>query len=155
MKADKKETLMKLRTAQSIYLVFSKCSRMPFRSLVIRRRLTIRCFCILYKEAAEEGVKKLTGSGEQVQLIETEEFRCSCLFIQDSFLWASMHSWWMRDRRRDRGSSWNELVRRPDVPEGKARVENPQMHLTALYFCPGAQKTWKRNGNDRETTGIK
>ena len=30
MKADKKETLNKLRTSQNLYLVFSLCSRMPF-----------------------------------------------------------------------------------------------------------------------------
>ena len=40
----------------------------------------------------------------------------------------------------------NELVRRPDdsqIPEGKVRVENPELMLTALYFMQELRKSAK------------
>ena len=147
MKADKKETLMKLRTAQSIYLVFSKCSRMPF---VACDPETFDDQVLLYfdKEAAEEGVKKLTGAGEQVQLIEMK----NQMFLP---FYTGLFPVGVNALLVDEGTEGeiriqlDELVRRPDVPEGKARVENPQMHLTALYFVQEHRKP----GRGTEMTG--
>lgn len=147
MKADKKETLMKLRTAQSIYLVFSKCSRMPF---VACDPETFDDQVLLYfdKEAAEEGVKKLTGAGEQVQLIEMK----NQMFLP---FYTGLFPMGVNALLVDEGTEGeiriqlDELVRRPDVPEGKARVENPQMHLTALYFVQEHRKP----GRGTEMTG--
>ena len=138
---------MKLRTAQSIYLVFSKCSRMPF---VACDPETFDDQVLLYfdKEAAEEGVKKLTGAGEQVQLIEMK----NQMFLP---FYTGLFPMGVNALLVDEGTEGeiriqlDELVRRPDVPEGKARVENPQMHLTALYFVQEHRKP----GRGTEMTG--
>ena len=60
---------MKLRTAQSIWLVFSKCSRMPF---VYCDPETFDDQVLLYfdKETAEKEIQTLSDAGERVQLIE-------------------------------------------------------------------------------------
>ena len=37
----------------------------------------------------------------------------------------------------------DELIRRPDgdhLPEGQIRIENPELHLTALYFAQEFRK---------------
>ena len=125
MKADKKETLMKLRTAQSIYLVFSKCSRMPF----------VACD----PETFDDQVLLYFGAGEQVQLIEMK----NQMFLP---FYTGLFPMGVNALLVDEGTEGeiriqlDELVRRPDVPEGKARVENPQMHLTALYFVQEHRK---------------
>ena len=45
----------------------------------------------------------------------------------------------------------DELIRRPDgdhLPEGQIRIENPELHLTALYFAQEFRK--KREGGITE-----
>ena len=141
MKADKKETLNKLRTSQNLYLVFSLCSRMPF---VYCDPETFDDQVLLYfdKETAEKEIQTLSDAGERVQLIEMK----NQMFLP---FYTGLFPMGVNALLVDRGTDseicvqLTELVRRQDeekLPEGQMRIENPQMHLTALYFVQEFRK---------------
>ena len=141
MKADKKETLNKLRTSQNLYLVFSLCSRMPF---VYCDPETFDDQVLLYfdKETAEKEIQTLSDAGERVQLIEMT----NPMFLP---FYTGLFPMGVNALLVDGGTEGEiriqltELVRRKeekDLPEGQKRIENPQMHLTALYFVQEFRK---------------
>ena len=146
MKADKKETLTKLRTSESIYLVFSGCSRMPYVSCDPE---TFDDQVLLYfdKAAAEQEIKNMTQSGERVQLVEMK----NKMFLP---FYTGLFPMGVNALLVDKGTEGEiriqlaELVKRIDeekLPDGQVRIENPQMHLTALYFV---QEFRKKNGGE-------
>lgn len=146
MKADKKETLTKLRTSESICLIFSGCSRMPY---VYCDPETFDDQVLLYfdKTAAGQEIKKMVDNGERVQLVEMK----NKMFLP---FYTGLFSMGVNALLVNKGTEGEirvqlgELVKRIDeknLPDGQMRVENPQMHLTALYFV---QEFRKKNGGE-------
>lgn len=141
MKTDKKEMLTKLRTSESVYLVFSGCSRMPYVSCDPE---TFDDQVLLYfdKAAAEQEIKRMAAEGERVQLVEMK----NKMFLS---FYTGLFPMGVNALLVDKGTETEiriqltDLVKRIDeknLPDGQMRIENPQMHLTALYFVQEFRK---------------
>ena len=118
------ETLNKLRTTEAIYVLMSSCTRMPY---VVCDPETFDDEILLYYTEAEakEEAMKLQKEGNPMQLVKVDE--------------------------NSRLSFFTELITRPkdeELPEGKIRVENPELVLTAAYFMQQMRKPNKPEMTD-------
>lgn len=135
MITEKKQILNMLRTSKTLYLILSKCSHMPY---VVCDEDTFDDQILLFfrEEDAKRASEKLNGEGEPVQAVKLTNamllsfytglfpMGVNCLSVNPG----------LPDGLK---VQLNELVTRPsseELPEGRVRVENPALHLTALYF---------------------
>ena len=131
------ETLNKLRTTEAIYVLMSSCTRMPY---VVCDPETFDDEILLYYTEAEakEEAMKLQKEGNPMQLVKVDEnsrlsfftglfpMGVNCILV-------------------------DELITRPkdeELPEGKIRVENPELVLTAAYFMQQMRKPDKPEMTD-------
>lgn len=135
MKGLKEKTLMQLQQKNEIYVIYSKCTRMPF-VLCDPDSYDDEIFVFYNKEDADQEAERLASSGNPAQVIKVE---------RKSFLafYAGLYLLGVNCLVVNKGMSTqiavqlNELVRRqenPKLPEGMVKVENREFHLTALYF---------------------
>lgn len=135
MKQENGEAMARLRNADGVYVFMSVCTRMPY---VYCDSDTYDDAVILYytEEDAQREGKKLIEQKIPIQIARVEKAQMLGFF-------SSLYPIGVNGIAVNRGMEdeiliqLNELVRRPDpsqLPEGKILVENPQLHLTALYF---------------------
>lgn len=131
----KEKTLIQLQKQDVVYVIYSKCTRMPF-VLCDSESYDDEIFVFYNKEDAEQEAEHLTASGNPAQVIKIE---------RKSFLafYASLYLLGVNCLVVNKGTDiqialqLNELVRRAEnqkLPEGMVKVENREFHLTALYF---------------------
>ena len=109
---EKEQLLSSLRNAEEMYVFMSLCTKMPY---VLCDEETFDDEVLLYytEEDAQREGKKLIEQRIPIQIAKIEKKQLLGFF-------SSLY-----------------LVIRPntgDLPDGKVWVENPQLHLTALYF---------------------
>ena len=137
--SEKLETLMKIQKAPQMYSIVSGCTKMPY---VICDPDTFDDEVLLFfeQEDAQAEVKKLTDEKEPVNVMAIENRLLLTFF-------SSLYTMGVNCVVTDKGTEQEqrfqirEIVHRPDdtkLPDGKVRVENPELHLTALYLM---QKT--------------
>ena len=135
MKGLKEKTLIQLQKQDVVYVIYSKCTRMPF-VLCDSESYDDEIFVFYNKENADQEAEHLTVSGNPVQVIKIE---------RKSFLafYANLYLLGVNCLVVNKGTSiqialqLDELVRRAEdqkLPEGMVKVENREFHLTALYF---------------------
>lgn len=135
MKGLKEKTLIQLQKQDVVYVIYSKCTRMPF-VLCDSESYDDEIFVFYNKEDADREAEHLTTSGNPAQVIKIE---------RKSFLafYASLYLLGVNCLVVNKGTSiqialqLDELVRRAEnqkLPEGMVKVENREFHLTALYF---------------------
>ena len=140
--SDKKiEVIKHLQQAEAIYAIMSGFTKQPY---VVCDEETFDDKVLIYfeEEPAKEAAKKLLEAGNFVQIAKVEnplllEFYTSlypigvnCLHINSG----------LEDNMLIQHS---ELLRRKDpenAEDGKVRVENPELQLTALYFLQEFRK---------------
>lgn len=140
--SDKKiEVIKHLQQAEAIYAIMSGFTKQPY---VVCDEETFDDKVLIYfeEEPAKEAAKKLLEAGNFVQIAKVEnplllEFYTSlypigvnCLHINSGL-------------EDDMLIQHSELLRRKDpenVEDGKVRVENPELQLTALYFLQEFRK---------------
>lgn len=133
--AEKQQLLSSLRNAERLYVFMSMCTKMPY---VICDEETFDDEVLLYytEEDAQREGKKLIEQRIPIQIAKLEKEQLLGFF-------ASLYPMGINGLLIDQNMEsearveLQELVKRPDtqnLPEGKIWVENPQLHLTALYF---------------------
>lgn len=128
-----KEILTKLREAKGIYFIASMCTKQPYVSCS-EETFDDEIFLFLSEDEAKEGAKKFIEKGEPVHVVRVE---------QQQMLTFYSGLYTMGINALVLGGEGEESVQLPDLvirgdkngtPENKVWVENPQLHLTALYF---------------------
>lgn len=150
--AQKKAAAETLRKAEQIYIIFSQCTKMPY---VVCDADTYddEIFLYLEEDAAKEAAKKLMEDKEPVQAMKIEKRDFLAFYVSlipmgvNCVLVGMEHSGDDKAAEKD-GSSvlsgipiqLDEIIRRKEPEEGKALIENPELHLTALYFMQKVRK---------------
>ena len=143
------ETLNKLRTVEAIYVLMSSCTRMPY---VVCDPETFDDEILLYYTEAEakEEAMKLQKEGHPMQLVKVDENSRLSFFTG---LFPMGVNCILVDKGLDGQITvqLDELITRPkdeELPEGKIRVENPELVLTAAYFMQQMRKPDKPEMTD-------
>lgn len=138
---DKQKVLNELRNAKDVYVLVSRCTRMPY---VVCDPETFDDEILVYFR--EEDVKKegarMIEEKNPIQIVRVEE-------NQRLRFYANLYTMGVNSILVDKGLEsetliqLTELVTRPDpskLPKGQILVENPGLHLTALYFMQEVRK---------------
>lgn len=153
----KKAAAERLRKSEQVYVIFSQCTRMPY---VVCDDATYDDEILLYfqEETAKDAVRRLLEKKEPVQALKIQKkdllsffvslmpLGVNCIVVNQEPLPEKKSG---QDRTEYNGSSrpglikipiqLDEIIRRKEL-EGKSLIENPQFHLTALYFMQKARK---------------
>lgn len=142
---EKQKTLAFLREAQAVFVLLSGHTRMPF---VFCDPGTFDDEVLLYRteEDARKGGKLLLVQKDPVRIVKVEKRHLLSFY-------ASLFPMGVNALAVNKGLEdeihiqLGDLVKRPDMdhlPDGKKWVENPQFHLTALYFMQQMRKDPKQ-----------
>lgn len=140
--SDKKiEVIKHLQQAEAIYVIMSGFTKQPY-VVCDEETFDDKVFIYFEEEPAKEAAKKLLEAGNFVQIAKVEnplllEFYTSLYPIGVNCL--HINSGLEDDMLVQHG----ELLRRKDpedAEDGKVRVENPELQLTALYFLQEFRK---------------
>lgn len=137
----KKTALEMLRVSEAVYVLMSGCTRLPY----------VECDSETYDDQillfygvddAKRRAKELLEEKILVQVIKVEQK--SFLPFYTSLYPMGVNCIVVNDKMPDRTAiQLNELItrNRPEkLPEGQVWVENPELHLTAIYFMQGLHK---------------
>lgn len=145
------KNLQQLRSAEAVYTIMSECTRMP---LVVCDADTFDDEVLIYftEEDAQNKGKELMKAGNPVQLVKVDKTNRLSFFV--GLLPLGVNSVLVNaGLEGEMRIQLSELVTRPDaekLPDGTIRVENPELHLTALYLL---QKT-RRKAKPEEAEEI-
>lgn len=137
----KNETLTLLRTSEKIYMILSNCTNMPY---VVCDPETYDDQILMYwdENNAVDAAKKILENGDPVQVVRLENKMLlnfyGCLY-QMGVNGIAVN----KGLEDEMAVQLPEFVVRPkieDLPDGPRKIENPQFHLTALYFVQGFRK---------------
>ena len=132
---EKMAVLGELKDSQEMFVYLSPCTKMPF---VYCDPETFDDEVLLFRteELAKITAKEFLEKKIPLQLAKLDN-------KQFLIFYSSLYAMGVNELSLDMGGekpakvALNELVRRPDasqLPEGKIRVENPELMLTSLYF---------------------
>ena len=144
-----RETLQSLRTPGELYVIMSGATKLPF---VVCNPETFDDEILLYYTEAEakEEAMKLQKEGNPMQLVKVDENSRLSFFTG---LFPMGVNCILVDKGLDGQITvqLDELITRPkdeELPEGKIRVENPELVLTAAYFMQQMRKPDKPEMTD-------
>lgn len=144
--AQKKAAAETLRKSEQVYIIFSQCTKMPY---VVCDADTYDDEILLYlqEDEAKEAVRELRKAQEPVQALKIEKKDFVAFYV--SLLPMGVNCVLINpDLSKDGQPSaeaeasvssgipiqLDEIIRRKEPKEGTVLIENPQLHLTALYF---------------------
>lgn len=141
----RQEVLAHLRNAKELFVIISLHTKMPF---VFCDPETFDDEVLLYKteKEAQKGGKLLLAQKDPVNIAKLEN-RHLLSFYSNLFAMGVNALAVNKGLEDEIHLQLGELVKRPDMdnlPDGKKWVENPQFHLTALYFMQQMRKDPKQ-----------
>lgn len=141
----RQEVLAHLRNAKELFVIISLHTKMPF---VFCAPETFDDEVLLYKteKEAQKGGKLLLAQKDPVNIAKLEN-RHLLSFYSNLFTMGVNALAVNKGLEDEIHLQLGELVKRPDMdnlPDGKKWVENPQFHLTALYFMQQMRKDPKQ-----------
>ena len=142
----KKAVLEKLRVSEAVFVLLSGCTRLPY---VECDPETYDDQILLYytEEDAKRRAKELLEEKTLIHVVKVE--KKSFLPFYTSLYPMGVNCIVVNDGMPDRTAvQLDELIRRnrpEQLPEGQVWVENPELHLTAIYFM---QKLHKNQGQE-------
>ena len=144
-KPQRQEVLAHLRNAKELFVIISLHTKMPF---VFCDPETFDDEVLLYKteKEAQKGGKLLLAQKDPVNIAKLEN-RHLLSFYSNLFTMGVNALAVNKGLEDEIHLQLGELVKRPDMdnlPDGKKWVENPQFHLTALYFMQQMRKDPKQ-----------
>lgn len=144
MEPKKVKTLMNIQRAKEFYVIMSKCTGLPYVSCN-EETMDDEVFVYLNEEAAKDDVTVLAKRDELVDLIAIPQKNGIGFF--DSLFCMGVNCVHIdKGTKEDTEFQLTEIVKRPsneELPEGKKRVENPEFHLTAIYYMQKYRKNPK------------
>lgn len=136
----KRFLLQQLRNAEEMFVLFSKCTRMPYVHCD-EKSFNDQIFLFRNEEKALAKVNEYQENKMPVQVVK---------FVKENFLgfYSSLYFIGVNSMVVDQGEDEqelmvHELVTPPDyskLPDGKVRVDNPQFQLTAMYMMQQLRK---------------
>lgn len=149
---EKLELIKKIQNAEQVYAIMSMFTKMPY---VVCDEETFDDEVMIFfeEEAAKNVAKKLLEEKNPVHIAKVEPR--SFLPFYTSLFAIGVNCLRINKGLEDETTLQNEeLVKKPEVgelPDGKVRVENPEFHLTALYFT----QEFRKNPNGEVTDKLK
>lgn len=133
---NKGAVLSALRNADPVYFIASGCTKQPYVHCH-EETLDDEIFLFLSEDKAKEAAKKLLASGNLVHVVRVEKEQM--LTFYTGLYTMGINALVLSQEKEEASGTVQlfELVTRGDMsrlPEGKVWVENPSLHLTALYF---------------------
>ena len=133
MSVNKNEVLVQLRQRENVYVMYSKCTRMPF-VLCDPETYDDEVFIFFDEADGAQESEQFNESGNPVQMVKIEK---------KNFLpfYSGLYPMGVNCLVVNKGTGLEiaiqleDLVRRPEnqkLPEGTVRIENREFHLTAL-----------------------
>lgn len=136
-----KEILEQIQKAKEVYALVSGYTRMPY---VVCDEETYDDEILLFwdEESAKEAGKKLQEDGNAIVIVKVENKQLLS-FFSGLFAIGANSVAICKGMEQEQHIQLDEIVKRPDgsqLPEGTVLIENPQMHLTALYLMQELRK---------------
>ena len=131
-----------LRKADAVYMILSLCTRMPY--VVCDERTYDEEILLYFDEAsAKVAVNRLLEKKEPVQAVKIGKKDLLAFYV--SLMPLGVNCILVnQDTPVEIPIQLDEIIRRKEPEEkGKVLIENPQLHLTALYFMQAVRKTQK------------
>ena len=143
----KKEVIQSIQRAAEIYTIASVCTKMPY-VFCDPETFDDEVFVFLKLEDAQTAAKALAEEKEPVSLVKVENKQLLHFF---SNLYTIGVNCVVVDQNsgKEERLQGQEIVHRAEVkelPDGKVRVENPELVLTALYLMQKTQRLRLREG---------
>ncbi len=148
------ETMRRIRNCEELYAVMSLCTHMPF-VYCDPETYDDEVFIYFDKGEADKGVRWLLEEKNPIQLARVSQKNRLAFFTGLLPMGVNAVSV-NKGLSKETGFQLNQLIHRQEaeqMPEGQIRIENPELHLTSLYF---AQKLRKgANPDDRRKQELK
>lgn len=141
---DKKNVLIKLQKQNQIFLILSKCTRLPFVSCD-SETYDDEIFVYFDEKDAREKSEKLNAEGELTVVVNIPN-KNFLPFYAGLFPMGINAIVVDGDTETEMKLQLEELVRKPDdskLSNGQVRIENPSLHLTGMYFMQELRKKQK------------
>lgn len=138
---EKKDLLIKLQKQEQVYVILSKCTRLPYVSCD-SETYDDEIFVFFDEKDAKVKIEKLTEQGELVVAVPIPN-KNFLPFYAGLFPMGINAIVIDGDTESEKCIQLEELVRKPDdskLPEGQVRVENPSLQLTGMYFMQELRK---------------
>ena len=137
---DKQAVLGRLRDTKALYVVVSACTKLPY--VVCDPETFDDEVLVFFKpEEAEAKAKSLAGEKIPVSIVKLENKQL--LLFYTNLYTMGVNAIFVEDSGKEELIQLEEFVRRRgDEPgeEDKVWVENPALHLTALYYMQEARR---------------
>lgn len=141
------ETMHKIRNCEKMYTVMSLCTNMPF-VYCDPQTYDDEVFVYFDKDEANKGARWLLEEKNPIQLAgvgkkDRLEFFTSLLPMGVNAVSVD------KGLAGETGFQLDQLIRRQDpeqMPDGQIRIENPELHLTSLYFAQNLRKKANPDG---------
>lgn len=142
------QMLLKLQKTESMYSLLSLCTRMPYVECD-KETFDDKVFVFFDEADAKEMAKQLMEEKRPVQSVRLGNQAFLAFFA--GLIPMGVNCVVMKEKEGEPVSmQLNEVIRIPDkakISDGKILIENPELHLTALYYMqevksdPQAQET--------------
>ena len=142
MSVNKNKVLVQLRQRENVYVMYSKCTRMPF-VLCDPETYDDEVFIFFDEADGAQESEQFNESGNPVQMVKIEK-KNFLLFYSGLYPMGVNCLVVNKGTDSEIAIQLDDLVRRPEnqkLPEGTVRIENREFHLTALYFMQELRRT--------------
>lgn len=133
--------MRKIRTCEKIYAVMSLCTHMPF-VYCNPKTYDDEVFIYFDKDEANQGARWILEGKNPIQLAKVDKKNRLAFFT--SLLPMGVNAVSVdKGLSKETGFQLDQLIRRQEteqMPEGQIRIENPELHLTSLYFAQELRK---------------
>jgi hypothetical protein len=139
----KREVLQKLRNSEEVFVLFSRCTRLPYVHCD-EESFNDQIYLFHTEDEAKKVIKGMLEEKTPVQNIKVE--KAQFLNFYSSLYTLGITSMVYEEDGEKTEVLLEELVTPPDyskIPEGKVRVDNPQLQLTAMYMMQEIRKQEK------------
>lgn len=145
----KQDTMEKMRNSEAVYVILSDYTHMPYVACD-PETFDDEVFLYFEEDDAKEAVERFAKDQEITRAARLEK-NGFLAFYTNLFAMGVNCIMMNQGTGREVAVQLGELVRRPEadkLPAGQVRIENPEFHLTALYYMQKLRKS--RDGEDSE-----
>ena len=141
------EVIQRLKSAEALYVLISGCTKEPY-IVCDPESFDDETYMFFTPEDAQAKAGELAGGNIDVKVAKLEDRQM--LMFYTSLYTMGVNALAVTEGAEERHIQLADFVRRnkPEQdPEGKLLVENPSLHLTALYYMQETRKPSVQEGN--------
>lgn len=141
----------RLREAETVYVILSQCTRLPY-VLCDEETYDDEILLFFREEDALHSAEGLRKNGNPVQVIKVE--KKSFLSFYVSLMPMGVNCILVNSETPEETAvQLSEIIRRQE-PADKVLIENPQLHLTAVYFMQRTRRMQKPEASEGQTEEL-